>query len=355
MQALFRARGGPIMAAAAAAADRLVLAQQRRIGAIRVDVIGVEEQVRQQLFWAAFLSAPIMLLLALSIAWRVWVPLRDLAAASRAIAIGQAQVRVPRHYDDEFGAVATAFNTMAGEVERSLDRLQTMNAELVRVDRVKDDFLRTVTHELRTPLTAILGFARMIERDKLIHLDAKHRHAVERILGNSQRMVALVNDLLDSTAIRQGALDLVQDPAEYLPLMQETIAQLQPLAQQKRIALVLEACPIATLVVDATRIAQVLTNLVGNALKYTPEGGRVVVRASEENGWLVTEVQDPGPGIALEDQGRLFMPFTKLDDEHGGSGLGLSICKAIVEAHGGEIGVRSTPGEGATFWFTLPA
>lgn len=351
---LFTAEGSPSMDRATAAADALVHAQQRRVRANRLDVGELEGHVRGQLAWTAAIAIPIMLLLSAVTAWRLWTPLRELAHAARAISAGRMNVRVPRHHADEFGDVAVAFNTMADEVERNLDRLQGLNAELLRTDRVKDDFLRTVTHELKTPLTAITGFARMIERDRVATLDDRHRHAVEKILGNARRMQRLVEDLLDSTAIRQGALEIAPRPTPYRPLLEEAIAQLQPLATQRGTSLSLTGAVDATPAIDGPRVAQVLSNLLSNALKFTPPGGHVSLKACLDGDMLMTEVQDDGPGIAPEDRARLFVPFGRLDHEASGTGLGLSICQAIVQAHGGAIGQQDAPGGGALFWFKLP-
>jgi signal transduction histidine kinase len=158
--------------------------------------------------------------------------------------------------------------------------------------------------------------------------------------------------------IQAGRFELCARPTPYWPLLEEVLATLRPLADQRGLALEalleVEVSP----VMDGSRIVQVLTNLVGNAIKFTPRGGRVTLRAFVRDGALVTQVMDTGVGIEAADVPKLFQRFSQLDmsatRQSGGTGLGLSISKALVEAHGGQIGVLSEVGHGSTFWFTLP-
>jgi signal transduction histidine kinase len=353
-QALVSTSGVALKAEAIALANALIALQRAQVAGLHDEVNRVEGQVRHQLWLWALVSVPITLLLAASIAWRVVVPLRSLAEASKAIARGDMHMRVTPLHHDEFGEVARAFNTMAEAVERSVVTLRESNEELVRVDRYKDDFLSMVTHELKTPLTAILGFARLLERGRHGPLSDEQRESMAKIVGNASRMRALVDDLLDQTAIRQGRLELALAPTPYRPLLDEAVAQVQALALQKRITLSVSAPDGLAPHLDGVRMAQVLANLLSNALKFTPEGGAVSLEAVREGDRLRTTVTDTGPGIAEADRSRLFQPFSKLSRATGGTGLGLSISRAIVEAHGGRMGAESTPGRGSAFWFTLP-
>jgi signal transduction histidine kinase len=171
-------------------------------------------------------------------------------------------------------------------------------------------------------------------------------------------MLELVNNLLDMSRIQAGKLHIEPELTAYAPIIEDALAPLRPLSDQKHLALMRDIQTDPDLMVDARRLTQVLTNLVDNAIKFTPEGGRITVRVREAAGEVLTEVIDTGPGIAEESIAKLFRPFSQVDMSStrrvGGSGLGLTISKALVEAHGGQIGVHSQPGEGSTFWFTLP-
>lgn len=354
VQELLRRGGIALKFQAVATIDALIAAQRRQIDRIHQGVNNVEDQVRLQLYVGTLISLPIILLLAASIAWRVIGPLRDLAAASRAIAVGELHVRVNKRFDDEFGAVATAFNTMVEEVERTLKSLQRGNEELRLASQYKDDFLSMVTHEIKTPLTAISGFARMLERGRNGPLNDEQRQSVAKILSNTTRLLEMVNDLLDSTIIRQGKLELMIMPTPYATLVDEVVSQMQAIAHQKGIRLTVDAPANVVLGIDADRIAQVLVNFLSNALKFTPDGGTIQVRTVVAGDRVVTEVEDTGPGISPDEISRLFVPFVTLGHAASGTGLGLSISRAIIEAHGGAIGARSTPGSGSVFYFTLP-
>jgi signal transduction histidine kinase len=286
------------------------------------------------------------------------MPLRSLEAASNAMAAGQLDARVRRRTDDEFGRVATAFNAMAEEVERSHLELRAANDELKQLDRAKDDFFSVVSHELRTPLTVILGFGRLLESGMAGAITERQQQYLVKVVNAADRMLVMVNDLLDFAKIQHGKLSLTRREADYATVIQEVVASMRPLADEKGLALTAEVALPGSVVIDSERISQVLGNLVGNALKFTPAGGELSVRAFVRDLQVVTLVTDSGPGIASKDHVKLFQRFSQVDmsstRQIGGAGLGLSICRALVEAHGGQIGVISELGQGSTFWFTLP-
>ena len=185
----------------------------------------------------------------------------------------------------------------------------------------------------------------------------QHLH-LGKILSGAERMLHLVNDLLDFAKLQAGKFDLSPRPTAYAPLIEDVAASLRPLADHKQVAIEVEVDVPGQPAVDETRVIQVLTNLVNNAIKFTAPGGRIRLSARVADGELLTEVTDTGVGIAETDIPKLFSRFRQLDmsatREASGTGLGLAISKALVEAHGGTIGVRSRPGEGSTFWFKLP-
>jgi signal transduction histidine kinase len=179
-------------------------------------------------------------------------------------------------------------------------------------------------------------------------------------MNGTEILLTLINDLLDMSRIQAGKFSLNPQPVRLKELARAAMTHLTGLAEQKRQGLYLDAeDDLPVVKADQQRVSQVILNLVGNAIKFTPEGGRIDVRLRHAPDGVRVEVKDNGIGIARADQLRLFHPFTQVDSSStrakGGTGLGLSISKALIEAHGGAIGVESAPGAGSTFWFTLPA
>lgn len=240
-------------------------------------------------------------------------------------------------------------------------RLQRQQIEtLQKVDRLKDDFLSAITHELRTPLNAITGFGSILEDEVAGPLSPEQHEFVAKLLNSSEKMLALVNDLLDFAKIRAGRFEISPSEVDYPTLVEEAVSLLTPQIQAKGQSLeVALALPEPHLVIDGNRIQQVLLNLLTNAHKFTPRGGTIRLKSYLSGNDLVTEISDDGIGIAKQDLEKLFQPFLQLEGgltrKPGGTGLGLSISKGIVEAHGGTI-LATSPGlgKGSTFSFTLP-
>ena len=239
-----------------------------------------------------------------------------------------------------------------------IDRLRAREAELEAADQMKNQFLGILSHELRTPLNAIMGFGSILADRVVGPLNEDQARYTARILGGAEVLLALIDDLLEMSRIQAGKFSLSVHPFELVEVAIDVIETLRPLADHKGQALVLEHGPLPRIDGDPTRVRQVITNLVANAIKFTPPGGRIVARARVEGDALRCEVVDTGVGIAEDQRDRLFRPFSQLDmtttRPAGGTGLGLAISKALVEAHGGAIGVESQPGRGSTFWFELP-
>jgi signal transduction histidine kinase len=215
-----------------------------------------------------------------------------------------------------------------------------------------------MSHELRTPLNAILGYAELILDNIYGEPSDKVRTVIERVHANGKHLLGLINDVLDLSKIEAGELALSISDYSMAELVNTVTQATESLAAEKGLVLaadVPEGLPVGR--GDERRIAQVLLNLVGNAIKFT-DSGRVEIRVAAENGAFEVAVADSGPGIAPEDQERIFGEFQQVDSsstrEKGGTGLGLSIARRIVEMHGGRIWVESALGSGATFRFTLP-
>ena len=226
------------------------------------------------------------------------------------------------------------------------------------VNRLKTAFISAISHELRTPLTSIMGYSEFLEDQIGGDLAPSQREFVRQIQGGTRRLRYLVDDLLDAARMDAGTFKLQLGDGDFGEKVHDVVASFKPQADEAHLALEVELpdAPLR-LAFDAQRVEQILTNLVGNAIKFTPSGGRVVVRAAAADGVLRCEVEDTGIGIPAADVPRLFERFSQLEPgvRHvGGTGLGLSISKALVEAHGGHIGVESEPQKGSRFWFTLP-
>ncbi len=226
-------------------------------------------------------------------------------------------------------------------------------------ERAKQDFFALVSHELRTPLTAILGYVELLLSDDIAAFPPEHARHLEVIERNARRLVRLVGDLLFAAQVEGAPLLLEPAEVDLVALVRDAVELARCRAEETGIVLETELEPVERCVGDRDRLAQVLDNLVSNALKFTPPGGTVVVRLCGKGAHARIEVADTGVGIPAEDQPHLFDRFYRARNATGrsipGLGLGLTIVRTIVEGHGGTVSVHSTPGEGATFTVLLPA
>jgi signal transduction histidine kinase len=244
------------------------------------------------------------------------------------------------------------------EAERARRTMSDHNKRLRELDRLKDEFLSLVSHELRTPLTSIRGYLDLVLDEEAGELNPEQRRFLQAVERNSGRLLRLVGDLLFVAQADAGRLALERAKVDVSALAADCVEAARPHAHQRAIDLRLAAVPVPALVGDRGRLAQVVDNLVSNALKFTPEGGRVEVRTSANGNYVRLEVQDSGIGIPAAEQPRLFERFFRAaaatDQAIPGTGLGLAIVKAIVEAHAGRIEVVSAPDQGTTFRVELP-
>ena len=228
------------------------------------------------------------------------------------------------------------------------------------IDQMKSDFISLVSHELRTPLTSIIGFVSFILDGKAGAINDRQRNSLARVQRQSKRLAALINDLLDISRIESGRIQMDQAPISLLEIVTQRIEEIRPQADEKSIQLGLtvpESVP--NILGDEARMGQVFTNLIGNAIKFTPNNGEVSVKVEADGNLLHVEVIDTGPGIPPEERQKIFDKFYQLSDistrQQGGSGLGLSISKSIVEAHGGKLWIDDgNQGKGSNFQFVLP-
>ena len=229
---------------------------------------------------------------------------------------------------------------------------------LERLERIRRDFFANISHELRTPLAAILAHAETLRQgalddreNSLRFLDAIYKHA--------QRMHALVRDITDLSEIESGVVTLKPEDIDLRSVVEDVMALLLPAAEERGVSLSHEVSEEILVRADVSRLEQILTNLVDNAVKFNRSGGQVTISAHREGVWVILSVKDTGVGIAPADQPRIFERFYRADKSRsrqtGGSGLGLAIVKHLVQAHGGQVKVSSKPGVGSEFTVTLPA
>jgi PAS domain S-box-containing protein len=263
-------------------------------------------------------------------------------------------------YTQGFALDVTGRKEAEQDREALLAQAQLQNERLLELDRVKDEFIALVSHELRTPLTSIRGYLELVVEDAAtLNLPVEQQEWLQVIDRNAERLLSLVEDLLISAQLHSGTLALAQSDVDVGTVMRQCTVASTPSAAARGISLECAAEPNLIVTGDATRIAQVVDNLVSNALKFTHPGGRVELIASRHNGAIRIEVADTGMGIPEVEQPRLFDRFFRTERAQAsaiaGAGLGLSIAKAIVEAHRGQISFRSVEGHGTTFVVDLPA
>ena len=242
--------------------------------------------------------------------------------------------------------------------------VQVRNSQLFErtkvLDRLKSDFVAVVSHEIRTPLTSVKGAVELLSDARYFQNSDQQAKLLSIAHANAERLLLLINDILDFSKLESASLPMSIERQQLEPVVRQAAQNLRMLLEERRIQLEIalpDTLPEGLL--DPHRITQVVTNLLSNAIKFSPPGGRVRIDASATDEVLRLSVRDHGDGIAAKDLPRLFKKFQQIDSgstrKVGGTGLGLVISKGIVEQHGGRIGVESAPGEGSTFWFTLPA
>ena len=244
-------------------------------------------------------------------------------------------------------------------VARLFEGLRSANNDLLEANRHKSLFLTNMSHELRTPLNSILGFSELLRDDKTARFDAETQHRfLDQIHASGQHLLGLISDILDLSKVEAGQMELHLERIALADSVQVVLSTVEPLARTKDITLDNDSGSALQLTADPIKLKQMLLNLVSNAIKFTPNGGRVAIRARQADSWIEIAVTDNGIGIAKDDIDRLFTEFQQLDTGPGrqqeGTGLGLALTKRFAELHGGEVKVQSVPGKGSTFVLRLP-
>jgi signal transduction histidine kinase len=360
---MFEARdlaGREVMVSAAplASAQWLVVAEQPR------------SEVLEPLYGRLVRSAVILLaglLLAIaasrSLARRLAQPILRVRRGAERLAGGDLSTRIDVRTGDEIEALARQFNVMADQLQGYTtgleQRVAEKTAELELANRHKNEFLANMSHELRTPLNAVIGFSDALRDGMFGPLNAKQLEYVGDINGSGQHLLSLINDILDLAKIEAGRMELDVRRFDVASALENCRTLIRERAHRQGLTLDFEVAQgLGTWQADERKFKQIVLNLLTNAVKFTPAGGRVKVAASNGGDWLEVSVDDTGPGIAPADHDRIFEEFRQLRAEgeakNEGTGLGLALTRRLVELHGGAIELDSDLGRGARFVVRLP-
>ncbi|MEP0846243.1 MAG: HAMP domain-containing protein [Phycisphaerae bacterium] len=301
-------------------------------------------------------------------------PIEELRGVAITAAGGNLDVRSVLKTGDEFEYLSESFNDMLEKLRASQDELRRANklldqklgevaetnVALYEANRLKSEFLANVSHELRTPLTSIIGFAELIREGPVSEANGRVSRYAENILISGRILLEIINDLLDLAKIEAGRVDLQLETVDVAETCGTLLDFVRPQADKKQLTLELQCGPeLPILITDRKKLRQIMLNLLSNAMKFTPEQGRIVLSAERtEPDRVRLAVADTGPGISAEHQKLIFDKFRQVDQsvtrEHHGTGLGLAIARELTGLLGGEIGVESELGRGAVFWVRLP-
>ena len=331
-----------------------------------------------EIFAVVLLLSSLVVLLVSSFLQRfISAPVIGLAeVASRVSEEKNYAIRAVKQTGDEMGMLVDRFNEMMDQIydqdqqlrksqnvleERIKERtreLETAKDAAEAASRSKSAFLASMSHELRTPLNSIAGFTELMARQAGGPLTPKQERFLQNVQMSSEHLLALINDILDLTKIEGGNISLNGRYIDLKPAIEEVLTAVRPLMEMKKLVIQSEVEAGLTVWADRVRLKQIVFNLLSNAQKFTPEGGRVWVAAKPEEAAVRLTVGDTGIGIRAEDQRAIFQAFQQVGETTGGikegTGLGLSIVKQLVELHGGKISVESAIGKGSRFSFTMP-
>jgi len=302
-------------------------------------------------------------------------PIRQLRALVNNVAEGNLDIRSSIATGDEYEKLATAFNHMLDNLQgaqeelrqanRQLDakiaELSERNIELFKANKLKSEFLANMSHEFRTPLNAILGFAQVLQDKPALLRKEKGQRYAENIISSGNRLLSMINDLLDLAKTQAGKMELHIEPVSLAQLCDSLVSSCSLLTRRKKLKVRAQVAPdVPILVTDGGKVQQVLYNFLSNAVKFTPIRGKIDIEARMLNeGTVRISVRDTGCGIAEEDKDKIFDKFRQVDGsltrESPGSGLGLAISKELAHMLAGSVGMESELGVGSTFWLDIPA
>jgi len=302
------------------------------------------ERLIPRLVMAGGVAFLVSILLASFLAQSMTGPVKKIIQASEEMARGRYDQTIPVESSDEIGQLAASFNKMAKRVAEA--------------DQMQRDFVANVSHDLKTPLTSIAGFSQAL-LDGTANNQEDLRRSAQIIHDETNRLIRLTQDLLDLARLESGQITIAREPVDITALASKTVTRFESKAKSRQVNLKLDLAPrLPKVKGDEDRLAQVLTNLLDNAIKFTTAGGAVLLEASSDAHSVKIEITDSGPGIPPEELDRIFERFYQVDKARasgeGGTGLGLAIAKEIVEAHGGQISASSEVDKGTTFTVLLP-
>ncbi len=338
---------------------------------------------RQNVFnWSALIVVTCISLMVLVLLWNLLISFRQelkaqlmqLMTTAHHFQEGEHQIRVPLLKHEEMYLLASTLNILFTTIEQQYriiedqvqqlqgknHELQEQNQQIRQADYLKSEFLANMSHELRTPLNSIIGFSDLLFSEIPGPLSQTQKDYLADVFSNGKQLLQIINDILDLSKVEAGKTTFCPEPVDLAQVITGVQELLHPLAVKKQIHIGMEVDPtVSGIVLDPVRLKQMLNNYLSNAIKFTPEGGTIVIRIlPEQAGTFRLEVQDTGIGICSEDQDRLFVEFQQLDasmaKKYQGTGLGLALTKRLVEAQGGSVGVESVPGQGSTFYSILP-
>jgi len=277
-------------------------------------------------------------------------PIRELHKATTELEKGNFNVRTNITTNDELGELSRAFN-------KSAIALGIMEEEHKQLEKTKSEFFSMTSHELRTPITPLKVQLQMLYKQYYGKLTTKQRETLMNILKNTERLNKIIEDFLEISRIESARLKFIFKKTDVRETVYETINLMEGFAKEKNIQFTTEFSKLPDINADPDRISQVLKNIIHNAIKFSPNGGKIEISAQLKKDFIQFSIKDYGKGMSPRDQIRVFEPFYQVDagsKEFGGTGLGLAICRGIVEAQKGKIWIQSIEGQGSTFYFTIP-
>ncbi|MGN7470750.1 ATP-binding protein [Brevibacillus sp. SAFN-007a] len=320
---------------------------------LHAPIEGIEKtfgQMRESILWATLFGVVLSTAMVSYLSWSISRPLRTIERTAAEIGRGNYAERVQVDTHDEIADLAQTINTMA-------EKLEKVEQERHHLEQVRNDFLANVSHELRTPLTAMQGFLEALQ-DGLVEDEEARQKYYAVMYAETMQVNRLVDDLMDLMKLENNEVNLAKFPVDVAEVMNRVAFSFRQEAEEKGLQLTVEVEEeLPRIYADKDRVAQILKNLVKNALKFT-EAGEIRMTARLQDPWVCMQVQDTGMGIGTDDLNRIWERFFKVDrgrsKNNKGTGLGLAIVKELVDLHDGECHVESVPGQGSTFTILLP-